>query len=189
MKAAVAYGDLPVGAHLWTSEVPALHYVKLFAESDGGLTANAGLAQTDPKALPRATAVFEDDEIVTVDVSPEFFTRSADELATVREGGYRVYDLQPHLTLDIPDTGLTVSVKLRKAGTLEPRRMTFAFLPKVVGGIQCVDITQYDGPRTVKNGSDNLPVQSIIVRGLGNVLFNSGTQATNPVLLTTVLIE
>ena len=60
----------------------------------------------------------------------------ADAVAT----GYAEFNRNPHLCVDIPDGGFTISAK-----TSEGKRITFAFQPYVTGGpAQCVDIQYHD---------------------------------------------
>ena len=73
--------------------------------------------------------------------------------------GYAEFNGYPHLCVDVPDGGFTISAK-----TSEGKRVTFSFQPYRSGGpAQCVDICYHDSGKIRMNGDWKLPLSTVIV--------------------------
>ena len=72
--------------------------------------------------------------------------------------GYAEFNRNPHLCVDVPDGGFTITAK-----TSEGKRITFAFQPYKSGGApQCVDVQYHDGEQGVTRNGDPWPVFDVI---------------------------
>ena len=85
-----------------------------------------------------------------------------------QDKGFAVFNTSfQHLCVDVPDSNFTITAK-----TPDGKKVTFAFL-MYQDGHGCVDIHhQHDG-ESVKNGSEDLPIQNVIVFGPGNNAFST----------------
>jgi hypothetical protein len=74
------------------------------------------------------------------------------------EEGYAEFNGNPHLAVDIPDGGFTITAK-----TTEGKRITFAFLPYKTGGpAQAVDVCYHDGDKALNCNRKEVPVFNVI---------------------------
>lgn len=106
------------------------------------------------------------------------------EAGRVQALGFAKFNRCPHLCLEIPDGGLTVSCR-----TSEGHTVTFAFCPYKSGGPpQCVDIQRHDAAETVPNGDRAVPVQRVICRGIGPVRYVSPDGQPDKAVTLTVLL-
>lgn len=81
------------------------------------------------------------------------------------KAGYAQFNKNPHLCIDIPDGGFTISTK-----TSEGKRVTIAFQPYTHGGSpQCVDIQYHDGDQALNCNSEPHPIFDAI--GFGSQPF------------------
>jgi hypothetical protein len=72
--------------------------------------------------------------------------------------GYAEFNRNPHLAVDVPDGGFTITAK-----TTEGKRITFAFQPYKNGGApQCVDIQYHDGEQGLTRNGDPWPVFNVL---------------------------
>jgi len=72
--------------------------------------------------------------------------------------GYAEFNRNPHLCVDVPDGGFTITAK-----TTEGKRITFAFQPYKNGGPpQCVDIQYHDGEQGLTQNGDPWPVFDVL---------------------------
>ena len=94
---------------------------------------------------------------MTMDIIPFPPVTPSDAVAA----GYAEFNYQPHLCIDVPDGGFTITTR-----TSEGKRVTFAFQPYKSGGApQCVDITFHDNGTTRFNGNRELPTFDAILFG------------------------
>ena len=81
------------------------------------------------------------------------------------KAGYAEFNVCPHLAVDIPNEGFTITAK-----TSEGRRITFSFLPYKNGGPpRCVDIQYHDGDQALNCNSEPHPIFDAI--GFGSQPF------------------
>ena len=75
--------------------------------------------------------------------------------------GYAEFNNVPHLAVDVPDGGFTITAK-----TSEGKRITFSFMPyRDNGPPQCVDVQYHDnGTVHAKNGID-IPDFNVLLFG------------------------
>ena len=77
------------------------------------------------------------------------------------KAGYAQFNRNPHLCIDLPDGGFTITVK-----TSEGKRMTFAFQPYTTGGPpQCVDICYHDNGTSREFNRQTLPTFDAVLFG------------------------
>lgn len=75
--------------------------------------------------------------------------------------GYAGFNGNPHLAVDVPDGGFTITAK-----TTEGKRITFAFQPYRTGGAPgCVDITYHDNGTVDRFGDRDLPTFNVLMFG------------------------
>jgi hypothetical protein len=75
--------------------------------------------------------------------------------------GYARFNGNPHLAVDVPDGGFTITAK-----TSEGKRITFAFQPYKNGGPpQCVDIAYHDNGTSDSFCGNDLPTFDILAFG------------------------
>lgn len=75
--------------------------------------------------------------------------------------GYAQFNGVPHLSVDVPDGGFTVTCK-----TSEGRRITFSFMPyRNAGPPQCVDVTYHDNGTCDRFGDKDLPTFDVLMFG------------------------
>jgi hypothetical protein len=75
--------------------------------------------------------------------------------------GYAQFNRNPHLCIDLPDGGFTITAK-----TSEGKRITFAFQPYKNGGPpQCVDIQYHDNGTTREFNGQTLATFDAILFG------------------------
>jgi hypothetical protein len=107
--------------------------------------------------------------------------------AEAHAGPYARFNDNPHLLVDVPDGGYTISARTR-----ENELITFAFQPYMTGGPpRCVDVQHQSAQLRTTNGMDenhgeDLPLQSVIVMGPGTTWMRSKPE--DRVTLVTVLM-
>jgi len=75
--------------------------------------------------------------------------------------GYAQFNKNPHLCIDIPNGGFTITVK-----TSEDKRITFAFQPYNHGGPpQCVDVCYHDSGNSREFNRQTLPTFDAVLFG------------------------
>lgn len=99
--------------------------------------------------------------------------------------GYAKFNNGPHLCVDIPNGGFTISAR-----TSEGKLITFAFCPYADNGPpQCVDVQCQTPERTVMNGDFVCPVQRVICFTTGRDTFRSTVNDEKPTTLVTVILQ
>jgi hypothetical protein len=87
-------------------------------------------------------------------MTARYFQTAAEAVAD----GYAEFNRNPHLAVDVPDGGFTITCK-----TSEGKRVTFAFQPYTTGGPpQCVDVAYHDGEKALNCNRDMTPVFDVI---------------------------
>lgn len=111
--------------------------------------------------------------------------QAVDFCITTRENvpeGYAKFNNGNHLCVEVPDDAFTISAK-----TKDGRRITFAFCcygePHIP---RCCDIQFHDSGKTLKNGSSEVAIQSVAVRGCGPLLHVSKLTDEKPCTLIVV---
>jgi hypothetical protein len=75
--------------------------------------------------------------------------------------GYAGFNGNPHLAVDVPDGGFTITAK-----TSEGKRITFAFQPYRSGGAAgCVDIAYHDNGTVDRFNDTDLPTFDVLMFG------------------------
>jgi hypothetical protein len=136
---------------------------------------------------PRGTPVWVYDP--RGDGEPDLQTKLLQELDAehvgdaVEAAGYAHFNRVPHLCVDVPDGGFTITAK-----TSEGKRVTFSFMPYKIGGPpQTVDVVYHDAG-TIWPGA-TAPTFEVAVLGKGPTLYASRAAGAQRPTLVAVLLE
>lgn len=116
-------------------------------------------------------------------VLPEVKTKLA-PAALVKYDGFERFNGGPHLCVDVPDGLFTITCKMSNG-----KKVTFAFVPYKDGApASCVDIQHQTTGLTIENGHTDVPVQEVIVWGLGKDICRTHLLDEKPSTLLTLLL-